>query len=80
MIPIYGKKMQKTTYTYYIVPITNIDPAKSRDGKPVLYSRNCLFSSVHRVFINGMFTLKMTHLQMISHDLPIGHYRFSWFC
>ena len=48
----------------------------------ILYTvpKKCLFSSVRRVFINGMFTLKMTHLQMISHDLPIGHYRFSWFC
>lgn len=65
--------------THITVPQTNIDPAKSREGRPVLYSRNCLFSSARRVFFNGMFTLKMTHLQLISHDLPIGHYRFSWF-
>ena len=70
MIPIYGRKNAGSDLDIlYTVPQTNIDPAKGREGRPVLYSRNCLFSSVRRVFINGMFTLKMTDLQMISHDL-----------
>ena len=39
MIPIYGKKNAGSDlHILYTVPQTNIDPAKSREGRPVLYS------------------------------------------